>query len=205
MCLVVTTDQSSQSSQLSQQQYKVRLDRYDNRAFDRGAGKVKEALWLLVQALLITSWVPGSWHRVVLLRLFGARIAPGVVLRPRLRVKFPWRLMIGKHTWIGESCWIDNLAEVRIGAHCCLSQGTCLCTGNHDWSAEYFDFYARPIMLHDYVWTAAFSKIGPGVMVGEGAVLSFGSVAVRNLGPWKIYAGIPCSVVKARQVCPDVE
>ncbi|XOF32990.1 MAG: WcaF family extracellular polysaccharide biosynthesis acetyltransferase [Candidatus Electrothrix sp. YB6] len=178
----------------------VRLDQYDNRAFDRGAPRWKEALWLVLQALFVSSRLPGTWHRVVLLRLFGASIGRKITLRPGLRVKFPWRLHIGAHSWIGESCWIDNLVAVRIGRHCCLSQGACLCTGNHDWSAERFDFFARSVVVKDCAWIAAFAQIGPGVTVGQGAVLSFGSTAVQDLLPWTIYSGHPCQAVKTRQI-----
>ncbi len=179
---------------------KVRLDRFQNRQFDRGVPAWKESIWLFVQALFISSWLPGNVHRVYLLRLFGAHIGQGVILKPHIRIKFPWRLKIGDYSWIGESCWIDNLAEVTIGDHCCLSQGSCLCTGNHDWSVERFDLLTYPIVVGNYSWIAAFAKVGPGVNIGEGAVLSFASVATKNLESWKIYAGIPCHPVRDRYI-----
>ena len=75
---------------------------------------------MLVQWLLISSRLPGSAHRRLILRLFGARVGRGVVVKPGARIKFPWRLSIGDHSWIGEDAWIDNLAPVAIGADCCL-------------------------------------------------------------------------------------
>ena len=91
------------------------LKSFDNADFDRGASRAKELVWLVVSALTVAGPLPGSGWRAALLRAFGAEIGPGVVLKPGLRVKFPWRLTIGDNSWIGESAWIDNLDEVRIG------------------------------------------------------------------------------------------
>ena len=107
----------------------------------------------------------------------------GVVVKPGARIKFPWRLSIGDHSWIGEDAWIDNLAPVAIGADCCLSQGAYLCTGSHDWSRPSFDLLTKPIVVHDGAWIAARAVVGPGVTVGEGAVLCLGSTATRDLTP----------------------
>jgi len=156
---------------------------------------------MVIQWLLVSSWLPGSWHRVMLLRLFGANIDSGVVIKPRVRVKFPWRLQIGSNSWIGEQVWIDNLDWVTIGQNCCLSQSVYLCTGSHDWSSSSFDLIVKPIVIHDSVWLCANSTVGPGVVVNEGGILSLGSVASRDLEAWKIYRGNPADVVRCRQKC----
>jgi putative colanic acid biosynthesis acetyltransferase WcaF len=177
----------------------LRLDRFHNERFDRGRLAWIEACWYFIQALLVTSWVPGSWHRRMCLRLFGAKIGAGVVLKPGLRVKFPWRLVVGPHTWIGEDVWIDNLAPVAIGRDCCFSQGVYLCTGNHDWSRETFDLMTMPVTIHDHAWLAAKSVVAPGVVIGEGVVLGLGSVATCDLKEWQIYQGNPAVSVRTRK------
>ncbi len=166
--------------------------------FDRGRPAAIEALWILVQALLFSSPIPGSVHRRWLLRLFGAKIGKGVVIKPGARVKFPWRLTVGKHSWLGEDVWIDNLAEVSIAANCCISQRAYLCTGSHNWSLPSFDLIARPIVVETGAWIAACACIGPGVTVREGAVLAFASTATSDLDAWTVYVGNPAKPVKAR-------
>ena len=64
----------------------MRLDRFQNRGFERGRSRLTEALWLLLQGLLVESWIPGSSHRIAVLRLFGAKIGRGVVIKPHVRV-----------------------------------------------------------------------------------------------------------------------
>lgn len=173
---------------------------FANPEFTRGRPRLIEALWLIMQWLFISSWLPGAAHRQWLLRFFGARIGEGVDIKPGLKVKFPWRLEVGDHSWIGEDVWIDNLASIKIGSNCCISQGVYLCTGSHDWKSPSFNLITKPIHIEDGAWVAARSSIGPGVTVGRGAVLTLGSSAVSDLGPWGIYRGNPAKLIRTRQV-----
>lgn len=167
----------------------MRLDKFELGGFDRGMPWFVEAIWLAISGLLMDSWLPGSAWRKALLRLFGARIAQGVVIKPRLRVKFPWRLELGEHCWLGEGVWIDNLAEVRLRAHSCVSQDAYLCTGSHDWSEESFDLITASIEIGPHAWVGARCTLAPGTRLGEGAVLAIGSVAKGELAAWMIHAG----------------
>jgi len=178
---------------------RVQLDCFDAREFDRGRGRIVEALWLICAALFVSSGLPGSLLRVLILRAFGARIAPGVIIKPHVRIKFPWRLSIGAHSWIGEDVWIDNLAHVSIGAQCCISQAAYLCTGSHDWSKKTFDLVTKPIVIEDGSWICAKTMIGPGVRVREGAVLALGSVATHDLDPWTCHSSLQTQLTKRRR------
>ena len=179
---------------------KQRLDLFDNRDFRRGRPAWVELLWIIIQALLISSWVPGSLHRVALLKFFGAKVGAGVVIKPRVKIKFPWKLCVGNHAWIGENVWIDNLAPVSIGHHACVSQDAYLCTGSHNWSAVEFDLVVKPIDVGDSTWVGARATVGPGVTIGKGAVLGLGSTTSKDLKPWTIYLGAPAQPVKERIV-----
>jgi len=174
------------------------LQHYSVGDFHRGRSLFVFVLWTILQPLLLTSWLPGSRHRHFLLRVFGARLGVGAVIKPGVRVKFPWRLQVGAYTWIGEDVWIDNLANVEIGSNCCLSQGAYLCTGSHDWSRIGFDLIRRPIRIENGAWIAAMASVGPGVTLGKGAVLTFGSVATSDLAPWSIYSGNPATFLRSR-------
>jgi putative colanic acid biosynthesis acetyltransferase WcaF len=167
----------------------MKLSRYRTTGFDRGRSAVVEGLWLCVHAVAFARVNPINASRVAALRLFGARIGSGVVIKPGVRVKFPWRLTIGDHSWIGESVWIDNLAPVTIGSDSCVSQGTYLCTGTHDWSRETFDLATHPISIGEQVWIAARATVGPGVCVGDGAVVTLGTVVTRSVPPAHICSG----------------
>jgi putative colanic acid biosynthesis acetyltransferase WcaF len=149
-------------------------------------------VWFLA-GLPLLRWtiVPFSGFRILLLRLFGAAIGQGVVIKPGVRVKYPWRLRVGDHSWIGEDVWIDNLAMVEIAENVCVSQGVYLCTGNHNWSDPAFGLIVQPITLRAGSWAGAKSVVCPGVEFGEGSVAAAGSVVMKSLKPWTIYAGNP--------------
>jgi putative colanic acid biosynthesis acetyltransferase WcaF len=173
----------------------------DNAELVRGRSNLVEALWIFLAAPVLASRiVVSSAVRAFLLRLFGAKIGRNVYFKPGIRVKFPWYLSIGDYCWIGEDVWIDNLAQVSIESHVCVSQAVYLCTGNHDWSARNMRLFRRPIRLRTGCWVGARSVVGPGVTVGEGAILSMGSVATRDLEAFGIYAGNPAAFVRERKM-----
>lgn len=178
-----------------------RLDTYSSSHFDRGAGRLKEIAWLCCQSLLFASNLPGSGWRRGLLRLFGATVGRGVVIRNRVRIKFPWRLSVGHHVWIGENVWIDNLAPVSLGDHTCVSQGAYFCTGNHDWSRETFDLREAPIHIGSHCWIGAAACLAPGSAMADGAVLTMASRLSGTAESDGVYDGVPARRVGTRPGC----
>jgi putative colanic acid biosynthesis acetyltransferase WcaF len=182
----------------------MRLDLYQNSEFHPGASLLRQALWFFVGDRLVQSrLLPSPRVKVIILRWFGAKIGLGVNIKPGVKVKFPWRLIIGDHVWLGENVWIDNLATVTIESHVCISQGAYLCTGNHDWSDERFSLKIGAIYLQEGSWLGAKTAIAPGVVVGRGAVLTLGSTALNSLEPMTIYTGNPARAIKARTITPS--
>ena len=159
----------------------MRLDLFRNTKFSRGASRLTELVWLVLSGLLVASWLPGSRWRVWLLRAFGAQIGKNVIIKPHVSVKFPWRLCVGDHVWIGERVWIDNLAPVTIGSHSCLSQDAYLCTGSHDWSDPFFGLIIRPIAVGRGCWIAARATLAPGSVMEDGSVLGMQALGTGKL------------------------
>ncbi len=179
----------------------VNLSKPDNSLLIRGRPLVIEALWYFIGSPLVRSeWLPISSLKRFVLRCFGARIGQGVYIKPRVRVKFPWYLSVGHHSWLGEGLWIDNLAPVTIGSHVCVSQEVYLCTGNHDWSHPNMKLTRKPIELKNGSWVAARSVICPGITVGECAVVTGGSVVTRDVGEYEIHGGNPATFLRPRNI-----
>ena len=176
---------------------RVDLSAYDNAWYQPGPFW-KRALWLALGERLVRSWLPFSGMRTRLLRLFGASVGTGVTIKPGVRVKYPWFLVVGDHTWIGEDCWIDNLTTVRIGSNVCLSQGAYLCTGNHDWTDPAFGLRVAPVLCMDGSWAGAKSVLGPGATLGVCAVAAAGAVVTGVVPDYEIYAGNPATFARRR-------
>lgn len=179
----------------------MRLDNYTVGTYTAGAPYWKQLLWYFVGSPLFKSYLfPISISKVLIIRLFGAKVGKGVRIKPGVYIKFPWRLTVGDFVWIGENAWIDNIAPVTIESHVCLSQEVYLCTGNHDWNDPNFKLIPAPIYIHESSWIAAKCSIGPGVVIGRGAVLTLGGVTGRSLEPMTIYAGNPAQPIKERKL-----
>lgn len=178
----------------------VDLSKYKHTYRSERSGIVRALWFFLGLPLLRCQVLPFSSGRRLLLRLFGADIGKAVVIKPGVRVKYPWLLRVGDYCWIGEDCWIDNLSLVDLGNHVCVSQGVYLCTGNHDWSDPAFGLSVRPIHIRDGAWICARAMVGPGIRIGEGAVLTAGSVATKSIQPYAIYAGNPAAPLGSRKL-----
>jgi putative colanic acid biosynthesis acetyltransferase WcaF len=178
-----------------------RLDQYRlPPGFSQGRPRWQQLLWFCGGApLLANRWLPGSAWRCWLLRAFGARIGGGCRIKPGLRVKYPWRLAVGPHCWLGEAVWIDNIAPVRLGQRVCLSQGVYVCTGNHDFRSPGFELRAEPITVAAEAWVAASAVLAPGCRIGRGAVVALAAVVRGVVGPGVVVSGNPARPVACRQ------
>lgn len=155
--------------------------------------------WKFVWALL-GRWTPVPlfvWRRF-LLRCFGARIDPTARIYPGVEVWYPPNLTVAAHACLGRDVTCYNMDRIELGAHATVSQGAHLCTGTHDVDSADFQLVIRPIVVGANAWIAAEAFVGPGVTIGEGAVLGARAVTFRNLDPWTIYAGNPARKLRRR-------
>ena len=179
----------------------VDLSKTSRRGYRPGRSYPLRALWLVVEALVMLNPVVTSYGlKRWVLRRFGARVGRGVLIKPNVHVKYPWHLEVGDNVWIGERAWIDNFVSVRIGSNAVVSQGAYLCTGNHDWSDPGMGLMVKPITIEQGAWVGAFARIGPGVTVGANAIVTLGSVLLKNAQPNGIYTGNPAMVVGERTI-----
>jgi putative colanic acid biosynthesis acetyltransferase WcaF len=179
--------------------HSTNLSTFNNDWYKPGSA-LKRLLWYAVHEVFLDSSFPVSSIKVALLKVFGARVGVGVVIKPKVRIKYPWKLQIGDYSWIGEGVWIDNLDQVTIGKHCCISQGAMLLCGNHNYKKSSFDLIIGAITLDDGAWIGAQATVCPGVRCGSHAVLTVGSVATKNLESHGIYQGNPAVKVKTRVI-----
>ena len=152
--------------------------------YDKGRSIVWQALWFAALNLVFVKWWCPSRGRVLLLRLFGAEVGKGVLIRHRVRVHWPWKLTVGDHAWIGEDVWIMNLEPCDIGASSCLSQGARIICGSHDRRSPTFEFDNGPISIGQGVWVAAGCTVLRGSVVGDFAVLGAGAVVSGTVEPF---------------------
>jgi putative colanic acid biosynthesis acetyltransferase WcaF len=162
--------------------------------------RARRMVWNVCRALLYrTSPRPFHAWRAFLLRRFGATLGPGCHFYPDSKVWAPWNLVCADAVTAADGVDIYNPAPMRFGSHAILSQDAFVCGATHDYDDPRFPLLAYAMDIGAYAWICARAMVAPGVSVGEGAVLGMGSVATKDLEPWRVYAGVPAVKVKQRK------
>jgi putative colanic acid biosynthesis acetyltransferase WcaF len=173
---------------------------FNTENFNLGASYLKLMSWYIINLLVFKSGlIPFSNVLVWFLRLFGSTIGQDVRIKPHIQIKYPWKLIVGDYSWLGN-CTIENLDQVTIGSHVCISQGASLLTGNHNYNHQNFNLITNPIVIENGVWIAANSTVCPGVVAKSHSVLCVGSIANKDLEAYSIYKGNPALFFKNRLI-----
>ncbi len=114
-------------------------------------------------------------------------------------VYFPWNLTVGEWSALGEDVLIYNLGPITIGEKVTISHRAHLCAGTHDYTRPDMPLLKPPIVVGDQAWVCAEAFVGPGVSIGEGAVIGARAVVVKDVAPWTVVAGNPAREIKKRE------
>lgn len=159
----------------------------------------KVLVWLFFSRVFYETRIPYSMSfKRAVLRAFGSNIGNNVVIKPSVKIKYPWRLKVGQNCWLGEHVWIDNVFDVTIKDNTCISQGAYLLTGNHDFRSNTFDLTGGVITIEEQCWIGAKVIICPGVIMKKGTVVAVGSVLTLGTTENSIYQGNPAKYKKER-------
>lgn len=141
--------------------------------------------------------------RVLLLKLFGAKIEWDSGVYSSVKIWAPWNLVMGHNAWMGPNVICYNQGIVEIGHNVTISQNTHLCTAGHD-----INYTNNPktglvisdITINNNVWVAADAFIGMGVTIGEGAVVGARAAVFKDVAPWTVVGGNPAKYIKDRVI-----
>ncbi|MEQ1902195.1 MAG: putative colanic acid biosynthesis acetyltransferase [Devosia sp.] len=161
--------------------------------------RAQRAVWSLVWVAL-GRWTPTPLHgwRRMLLRVFGARLAATAKVYPGVDIWLPANLEMAEYATLGRGVVCYAMARISLGPYALVSQRASLCAGTHDVDDPSFQLIVKPISIGERAWVAAEAFVGPGVTLGEGAVLGARAVTFRDLEPWTIYAGNPAKPIRRR-------
>jgi putative colanic acid biosynthesis acetyltransferase WcaF len=138
-----------------------------------------------------------GWRRL-LLTMFGAKLGKNFRIRPTAMVEIPWNLEAGDNVVIGDYAIIYSLGQITIGRAATISQYAHLCAGTHDYTTRRFTLLKPPIVIGQEVWIAADAFVGPGVTVGDRAVVGARATVVNNVPPDQVVAGPAAKILKQR-------
>ena len=163
--------------------------------------RVVRLVWGMAWLLLARFTPPPmfAWRRLVL-RSFGAKIAPGARVHASAIIWLPTNLELGSNCLIGPRVRLYNQGQITVGARSVISQGAHLCASSHDVSDPHFQLVLRPISVGSGCWVAAEAFVGPGATIGDGAVLGARGALFGNAEAKGIYRGNPAVWIKQRQI-----
>lgn len=159
---------------------------------------VGRILWTIIAPSFALSPRPfWAWRRMIL-RLFGARIGQEVHIYPSVRIAIPWNLEIGDYSAVGAGAQLYSLGRIVLGREVTVSQGAHLCAGTHDWRDPTMPLLKPPIEICDGAWICAEAFIGPGITIGNRAIVGARAVVFKDVGNDSIVVGNPAVQIKTR-------
>jgi len=167
----------------------------------RGRNAIIVQLWWLVQALFFRTSPQFLYgYRRFLLRMFGASIGKKVIIRPSVKITYPWKVIIGDYSWIGDDVVLYSLGDIVIGNNVVISQKSYICTASHDYLQFDFPIFAKKNSIEDGCWLATDVYVAPGVTIGKGSVIGARSSVYKDVIPNKICVGNPAKIIRDRKI-----
>lgn len=166
------------------------------------SNKLHRLLWKICYLLFFRPFgfpIFIKWRNFVL-RFFGAKIGHGSIVHASAEIWAPWNLEIGQITCVGPHSRIYNPGKIKLGSKVVVSQHSYLCTATHDYESRLNTLYWKEITIGDFAWVAADAFVGPGVSIGEGAVVGARAVVVKDVEPWIVVGGNPAKFIKKREI-----
>ena len=140
-----------------------------------------------------------GWRRLVLW-LFGAQVGKGARVHASVSIWLPANLELGENCLIGPGVRLYNQGHITVGARSVISQRAHLCASTHDISDPHFQLVCRPIRVGRQCWIATEAFVGPGVTMGDRAVLAARGALFASADADQVYSGNPAQFLKQRSL-----
>ncbi len=156
-------------------------------------------VWMITW-LALARFTPPPLHgwRVIILRLFGAKVSARARVHGSVNVWLPANLTLGENTLIGPGVRLYNQGAISIGARSVISQRAHICASSHDIHHPDFQLVCRPVVIGAQVWVAAEAFVGPGVTMGDRSVLAARGALFEDAQADGVYGGNPAVWIKDR-------
>lgn len=162
--------------------------------------KIARLVWNVACLILFRPFATRLFKkwRVLVLKCFGAKLEWSSHIYASVKIWAPWNLEMGINAALGPHVDCYNQGQITIGANTIISQKTHLCASSHDYSKKDFPLMVKPITIKNGVWVAAEAFVGPGVTIGNNAVIAARAVVVKDVDENNIVGGNPAKIIKSR-------
>lgn len=162
--------------------------------------KISRLVWNVVRLFLFRPFASRFFKkwRVLVLKCFGAKIKWSSHIYASVKIWAPWNLEMSTNATLGPNVDCYNQGKISIGANTVISQKTYLCASTHDYFKKDFPLLLKPITIGNGVWIAADAFIGPGVIIGNNAIIAARAVVIKEVEQNTIVGGNPSKIIKSR-------
>lgn len=163
--------------------------------------KIKRALWNVTSVVLFRPFVTGAFRlwRIIILRLFGAKLDSDVNVYASAKIWAPWNLEMHHGSCLGPEVICYNQAKVILEENVTVSQYAYLCTAGHDTkciNSASDGLIVSDITLKKDSWIGTKAFIGMGVVVGEHSIVGATASVYRDVEPKTVVGGNPAKIIK---------
>ena len=174
-------------------------------SFNEALLKIKNRIFSIgldFQLMLLrwTGYCPFHTWRQFIYRSAGVQIGQGSAIHMWVNFYKPDNIEIGKDTIIGDHCFLDGRAKIKIGNHVDIASQVLIYNSEHDVHDPEFKAVQQPVKIEDYVFIGPRAVILPGVKIGRGAVIAAGAVVTKDVPANKIFGGVPAKEIGERKV-----
>lgn len=153
--------------------------------------------------LMLLRWVgyiPSHILRLIFYRLAGVKIGRGSRVHMWANFFQPKNIVIGEDTIVGDHCFLDGRAKLKIGSHTAIASQVLIYNSQHDVDDPGFKAIEKPVEIGDYVFIGPRAIILPGMKIGRGAIIAAGAVVTKDVAPGEIVGGVPARKIRDRKL-----
>lgn len=150
--------------------------------------------------LRIVGHIPSHTIRKLTYILSGIKIPLDSTIHMGANFFNPSGITIGHDTIIGDHCFLDGRAPLKIGSHVGIASQVMIYNDEHNIDSEDYGNSFAPVIIEDHVFIGPRSIILPGVKIGKGAVIGAGAVVTKDIPSLEVWGGIPAKKIKDRKI-----
>jgi len=162
--------------------------------------KIKIFLWELIW-FFFCKWTPKPFNhwRILILKIFGAKISGMPFVHQRAIISHPWNLILHDGATIGDKAVLYALDTIEVKELATIAQESYICTGTHNFSSNYKELMTDKIIIEEDSFIGARSFILPGITIGKKSIIGACSLISKNIPPNMTAYGNPAKIVSSKK------